>query len=436
MNIRKREARHGVSFAHPDTRSCSQLTVGLKKSLKPKLCESIVPGLNDEAKMKKPLALGVLFLFVLLLFEMASGQETSELSMPPNGDNERAEVSQWIGPVKISIEYHSPKVHNPPGNDRTGHVWGELVHYGFVDEGFGPTKGAPWRAGANESTAITFSNDVLVEGKNLSAGTYALFLDVEKAGPWFWIFSKNLGWGSFQYDAKDDVLRVPITPQEATFTEFLTYGFDDRLPASAVAYLQWEKKRIPLKIEVPNVNELYVAKMRQELQSWPGFNYQNWQNAAQFCADNKINLDEALVWAEKAINAPFRGATIGHEDFSTLSTKAAVLMAMGRESDADAVMEKALHLASADAYSIYAYGMGLLRQKRNSKAMEVFTFNQRHNTSDIFWTSLGMARGYTAMEDKKSAIASWNLVLQNVPPNLSNRRAAYEAALKKVKESN
>jgi len=367
---------------------------------------------------------------------MASGQETSELSMPPNGDNERAEVSQWIGPVKISIEYHSPKVHNPPGNDRTGHVWGELVHYGFVDEGFGPTKGAPWRAGANESTAMTFSNDVLVEGKNLSAGTYALFLDVEKAGPWFWIFSKNLGWGSFQYDAKDDVLRVPITPQEATFTEFLTYGFDDRLPASAVAYLQWEKKRIPLKIEVPNVNELYVAKMRQELQSWPGFNYQNWQNAAQFCADNKINLDEALVWAEKAINAPFRGATIGHEDFSTLSTKAAVLMAMGRESDADAVMEKALHLASADAYSIYAYGMGLLRQKRNSKAMEVFTFNQRHNTSDIFWTSLGMARGYTAMEDKKSAIASWNLVLQNVPPNLSNRRAAYEAALKKVKESN
>ena len=386
--------------------------------------------------MKNALAVGLLCVFVLIFLGIASGQETSELSIPPNGDNEQAEVSQWIGPVKISIKYHSPKVHNPPGSDRTGHIWGELVHYGFFDEGFGPTKGAPWRAGANESTAITFSNDVLVEGKNLPAGTYALFLDVEKTGPWFWIFSKNLGWGSFQYDAKDDALRVPITPQDAPFTEFLTYGFDDRLPASAVAYLQWEKKRIPFKIEVPNVNELYVAKMRQELQSWPGFNYQNWQNAAQFCADNKLNLDEALVWAEKAINAPFRGATIGHEDFSTLSTKAAVLVAMGRESDADAVMEKALHLASADAYSIYAYGMGLLRQKRNSKAMEVFTFNQQHNTSDTFWTSLGMARGYTATGDKKSAIASWNLVLQNIPPNLSNRRAAYEAALKKLEEPN
>jgi len=382
--------------------------------------------------MKNALAAVVLLLMIL---GTVSAQETSELSTPPNGDNERAEVSQWIGPVKISIEYHGPRVHNPPENDRTGHIWGELVHYGFVDEGFGPTTGAPWRAGANESTSITFSTDVKVEGKSLKAGTYALFLDVEKTGPWFWIFSNNLGWGSFQYDAKDDVMRVPVTPQDVPFTEFLTYGFDQRRPDSAVAYLQWEKKRIPFKIEVPNVNELYVTRMRQELQSWPGFNYQNWQNAAQFCADNKINLVEALVWAEKAINAPFRGATIGHEDFSTLSTKAAVLTAMKRESDADGVMEKALHVPGTDAYSIYAYGMGLLGKDRKSKAMEIFTFNQQQHPADKFWTSLGMARGYTALGDKKNAIANWNVVLQNIPPNLSNRTAAYEAALKKLKES-
>jgi len=146
-------------------------------------------------------------------------------------------------------------------------------------------------------------------------------------------------------------------------------------------------------------------------------------------------LEEALVWAEKAINAPFRGATIGHEDFSTLSTKAAVLTAMGRESDADGVMEKALHVPGTDAYSIYAYGMGLLRKDRNSKAMEIFTFNQQHHPDDKFWTALGMARGYTAVGDKKNAIANWNIVLQNIPPNLSNRTSAYEAALKKLKES-
>lgn len=130
------------------------------------------------------------------LSPISFAQETSEIATPPNGDNQKAEVSQWIGPVKISILYHSPHVHNPAANDRTGHIWGELVHYGFFDEGFGPTKGAPWRAGANESTAITFSNDVKVEGKNLKAGTYALFLDVEQNGPWNWIFSSHLGWAA------------------------------------------------------------------------------------------------------------------------------------------------------------------------------------------------------------------------------------------------
>ena len=184
---------------------------------------------------------------MFLIFSMAvAGQETSELATPPNGDNEHAEVSQWIGPVKISIDYHSPKVHNPTNNDRTGHIWGELVHYGMVDEGFGPTKGAPWRAGANESTSITFSHDVKVEGEDLKAGTYALFLDVEKTGPWKWIFSNHLGWGSFQYDPQDEALRVPATPEDAPFTEFLTYGFDERHLDSAVAYLQWEKKTYTL----------------------------------------------------------------------------------------------------------------------------------------------------------------------------------------------
>jgi hypothetical protein len=371
---------------------------------------------------------------IFLIFSIVvSGQETSELSTPPSGDNEHAEVSQWIGPVKISIDYHSPKVHNPANNDRTGHIWGELVHYGFFDEGFGPTKGAPWRAGANESTSITFSNDVKIEGKDLKAGTYALFLDVEKDGPWKWIFSKHLGWGSFQYDPQDEVLRVSVTPQDAPFTEFLTYGFDERRPDSAVAYLQWERKRIPFKIEVPNVNGLYVAKMRQDLQSWPGFNYQDWQTAAQFCADKKINLDEALVWAEMAINGPFRGATIGHEDFSTLSTKAAVLEALGRESQADTVMQKALHWPGTDSYSVYAYGMGLLGKGKKDKAMEVFTFNQEQHPQEKFWTSLGLARGYTALGDKKNAIANWEIVLRNVPASLSNRTAAYQSALKKLK---
>jgi tetratricopeptide (TPR) repeat protein len=228
---------------------------------------------------------------------------------------------------------------------------------------------------------------------------------------------------------------VPATPQDAPFTEFLTYGFDERRADSTLAFLQWEKKRIPFKIEVSNVNELYVARMRQQLESWPGFRYEDWQTAAQFCADNKINLEEGLIWADKAIAGPFRGATVGHEDFSTLQTKAAVLTAMGRDAEADGVMQKALRLPGTDSYSIYAYGMGLLKNGKNAKAMEVFTANQRQHAEEKFWTALGLARGYTALGDKKNAITSWETVLRNIPRDLSNRAPAYEQALKKLKES-
>ena len=373
----------------------------------------------------------------LLLATASPCQELAEIPLPPNGDAEKAEVSQWIGLVRISIAYHSPRVHRPANNDRTGHIWGELVKYGLFDEGFGPSKATPWRAGANESTTITVSHDVKVEGKDLRAGTYGLFLEVAGSGPWTWIFSsQSAGWGSFQYDSRYDVLRIAVAPEDAPPTEFLTYGFDERQPTSAVAFLQWEKKRIPFKIEVPNVNELYVEQIRKNLLSWPGFNYQNWQNAAQFCADNKINLEEALVWADKAIKEPFRGAVLGHQDFSTLGTKAAVLSAMGRTEEADKLMETAMTLPGTDAVDVYRYGMQVLGEKRNTVAMKIFEINRKQHPAEKFWTSLGLARGYTAIGDKNSAIANWEIVLANAPENLAGNKPRWQAALNKLKESN
>src|SRR5262245_32578611 len=123
----------------------------------------------------------------------ARAQELSELSLPPNGMNQKAEVSQWIGLVKVTIRYHSPNVHGPAGRDRTGHIWGELVKYGMFDDGFGPSKAAPWRAGANETTTISFSHNVKIDGRDLGAGTYALFLEIQPSAPWTWIISTQIG---------------------------------------------------------------------------------------------------------------------------------------------------------------------------------------------------------------------------------------------------
>ena len=231
-----------------------------------------------------------LFTF-LFLISLAYNTNAQAISQPSSGGNQKASVTQWIGPVEVTINYSSPDVHAPDGSDRKGHIWGELVHYGFIDQNFGTSKAAPWRAGANENTTIRFSHDVKIGGKDLKAGTYGLFLALDKTGPWTWIFSKNSeSWGSYFYDEKEDALRVTTQPADAAYTEYLTYGFDDRQPNSATAYLQWENKKIPFKIEAA-ANDIYLAKIKNELRSYPGFDYRNLEAAAQFAVQNRDNSE-------------------------------------------------------------------------------------------------------------------------------------------------
>jgi len=362
-------------------------------------------------------------------------QEQSGLTFPAggNGVSQRAEVSQWVGPVQIRIDYHSPAVHRR-GVDRTGHIWGELVPFGLFDDGHGPVKATPWRAGANESTTFSLSHAVQIQGHELAAGTYALFLELAREGPWTWTFStQTSGWGSYQYDPRSDALRVAVEPQPAPYTEYLTYGFDERRPDGTVAFLQWEKKRIPLEITVPNVNELWAAQMRKELLGWPGFDPENLRRAAQFCADKKVNLDEALVWADRAISQPFRGAGIGREDFSTLWTKAAVLEAMGRDAEAASVMETALRLPGTSVLYLYLYASRLLSAGKTRKALEVFELNQKRHPDELYWTHLGLAQAYTAVGKKPDAIRQWEIALRNVPDSEKSDIPAFEKTLKDLR---
>ncbi|SKC50350.1 DUF2911 domain-containing protein [Ohtaekwangia koreensis] len=370
-------------------------------------------------------------LSIILSLAMGFTAFAQSISVPPSGDNQKSSVTQWIGPVSVTINYSSPNVHGPGGEDRKGHIWGELVHYGFIDQGYGSSKAAPWRAGANENTTITFSHDVKIQGKDLKAGTYGLFLDVEKDGPWHWIFSTNSArWGSYYYDPKEDALRVETSPEDSEYTEYLTYSFAAREANNTVAYLQWENKRIPFKVEVANVNQLYVDKIRGELMgNRMGFDYQPWMDAAQFCAQNKINLEEALTWADNAISGQF----IGREDFASLQTKALVLYALSRDAEADAVMNKAIKHPTANVPEVHQYGRSLLAAGKTQKAMEVFKINRQLHPNDTFTTYVGLARGYAAVGDKKSAIKNWETAIKNIPENQKGFLPQYEAEVKKLK---
>ena len=143
-----------------------------------------------------------------------------------------------------------------------------------------------------------------VEGKPLKAGTYGLHM-IPGTDDWTIIFSNTYtAWGSFFYTPSEDALRVTVKAVPTEHNEFLTYDFTDRLQNSCTARLKWEKLAVPFKISVPNGDDLYISKLREEFLGPKGFAWQNAVAAANFCATKKMNLDEALGWLNAFINPP------------------------------------------------------------------------------------------------------------------------------------
>ena len=342
------------------------------------------------------------------------------LTLPPSGDNQKASVTQHIGSVvKVTVNYSSPDVHTPAGEDRTGKIWGGLVPYGLTDLGFGLREPAPWRAGANENTTISFSHDVMIEGKPLAAGKYGLHLIVEPTGPWTWIFSKNnSAWGSYFYTAKEDALRVQAQPRDNQHTEWLTYTFTDRQPDAATLELQWERKAIPMRITVPNVNDLYVTQIERELQSTPGFDPDNYAFAANFLLQENYNLEKALMWSDMAINPP-----TGQRNFNSMTTKANVLMKMGKKEEALSTYTAAMELSDATPGAIHQLGRGLIGQGEKDVALKIFQMNYDKNKG-AWPTNVGMTRGLAAVGRYDEALKYANAALAEAPDDVNKKSLA------------
>ncbi|PSL50334.1 Protein of unknown function (DUF2911) [Chitinophaga niastensis] len=339
--------------------------------------------------MKKVMAACItmaIFQFVFI------GLVQAQLTSLPNGGNKRASVAEQIGITEVTINYSRPHVKN-----REGHIWGELIPVGYVDQGFGPSKAAPWRAGANENTTIEFSTNVKIEGQSLAAGKYGFFVAYDP-NECTLLFSKNTSsWGSFYYNPAEDALRVKVKPiQTDKSVEWLKYEFADQTPTSATVQLQWEKLIIPFKIDVDVINT-QLESYRNELRSSKGFTWESWNEAALYCAQNKTNLDEALLWADNATNVDFGGS----QSFQAWSTKAMILDSLGRSAEATAAMKKGLPFG--DVNELYFYARTLAANKKGKEAFEIFKMDYDKHP-DVFLTNAGMARAYSAIGDYKKAL--------------------------------
>jgi hypothetical protein len=346
----------------------------------------------------------------------------AQLTTLPDGGNKKAFVGERLGLTDVMVEYNRPGV-----KGRDGKIWGQLVHTGFTDQGFGTSKAAPWRAGANENTIIHFSTDVKIEGQDLPAGEYGFFIAYDPNESTV-IFSKNhTSWGSFFYDDKEDALRVKVKPQLMNNeVEWLKYEFINQTNTGATLALIWEKMLIPVKIETDYIN-LQLASFRRELRSEKNFNpgSASFNQAANFCLVNNVNLEEGLAWSEQAINGRF----IGDKNFMTLSTRAQLLNKLGKTAEADATMKEALPLGTMQ--QIHGYARGLVQQKKSKEAFDVFKLNYDKHPNE-FTTMVGMARGYSAVGDYKKAAGYAQKALPIAPDK--NNKDNLENFIKKLGE--
>src|SRR5438309_3029177 len=258
--------------------------------------------------------------------------------------SQAAEVKQRIALTDITIKYHRPLV-----NGRK--IWGGLVPYGKV-----------WRAGANENTTIDFSDAVSVEGKPLAKGTYGLHM-IPNQDSWTIIFSKtNTAWGSYSYDQKEDALRVDVKPRPlAENKEALEFDFEDLKPTSTAVTLKWEKLGVPFTVSVNDADQT-LENIRAQLKGRGQCTWQALDAGAQFCLTRKVNLDEALRWADASIQ--------NEERFDNLSTKADILKVLNRPDEAKAAWNHALEIATP--VQLYSYGRRFQSEKKGAEAMEIF----------------------------------------------------------------
>jgi tetratricopeptide (TPR) repeat protein len=355
---------------------------------------------------------------VMVLFALSANCQIP-LTVLPSGGNKKASVSERIGITDITIHYDRPGV-----KGREGRIWGQLVPVGFTDLGFGSSKSAPWRAGANENTTIEFTNAVKIEGSQIPAGRYGFFIAYGPDESTL-IFSRNAtSWGSFFYDEREDALRVKVKPIALDRSvEWLKYEFLNETENSATVSLQWEKLMIPFKIETDYVND-QLNSFRNELRTNKGFQWESWNQAAQWCLQREVNLDQALLWADSAISPGFGG----DQSFIAHSTKAGILTKLGRKDEASSLMKKAYSFANM--FQMHNYGRNLIAQKNPKEALVVFKMNFDKNPNQ-FTTLVGLARAYSANGDYKTAL---KYLSQALPLSPLAQKSNVETMISKLKE--
>lgn len=219
-------------------------------------------------------------LLMIALVFVASFTTNAQIETPQ--PSPEAKIEQKVGLTDLTLEFSRPSM-------RGRAIFGDLVPYGEM-----------WRTGANKNTIITFSDDVKIGGKEVKAGSYAVFTKPNKSS-WdivFYTDTNNWGtpkaWDENKVAAKvtTDVMNMPMKME--TFTML----FDDLTNNSAVLGILWEDVFVGVTIEVPTAAK--VKANINKVMNGPGA--ADYYAAARYNLESNGDIKQAVVWIDKAID--------------------------------------------------------------------------------------------------------------------------------------
>ncbi|MBP1224608.1 DUF2911 domain-containing protein [Flavobacterium sp. 1355] len=194
----------------------------------------------------------------------------------------KAYIKQTVGLTDVEVTYSRPGA-------RGRAVFGNLVPFGKL-----------WRTGANENTIINFGDDVVIDGKTLKKGKYAIYT-IPKIESWeiiFYLSTDNWGLPEKWNDAyvalrttvKENALPTPV--------ESFTIGINGLDPNFAFLEIAWENSHVALKFEVPTAKTA-TASIEKTL---AGPTWNDYFAASQYVFQSNGNIEDARTYIDKALD--------------------------------------------------------------------------------------------------------------------------------------
>ena len=235
-------------------------------------------------------------------------------------------IEQGVGLTKVTIEYSRPNV-------KGRELFVEVEEFGKM-----------WRTGANQTTKITFDDDVKLEGKDVKAGTYGLYTIPGKE-KWTVMLTTDLKLnGSVdKYNTANEVARFDVMVESMPVNiETFTIDIGDIEDSGALISLLWGTYMVPIQMDL-NTDDQVMASIEKAM---AGTSKGDYYAAGSYLFAKEKDMDKALEYVQKA-------NSMGDKKFWQVYKEAEILAKMGKYKEALEASQVSLDLAKAADYKAY-----------------------------------------------------------------------------------